>query len=268
VFPGYAGFPEQPVDKAAFPAFSKTVQEQQFDLVLQMQGSGLISNPLTDMFANKYIGGFYTEGNFCPNKDLFISYPGNIHEIHRHLALVKALGIEEVTTELEFPILQKDIEDFDKAALPVKPAQYIIIHPGSRGVSRQWGTNNFAAIADYCFENGLQVVVTGTNDELEIVDSVIQSMKHPALNAAGRTSLGAVAVLIKNAAALVSNCTGVSHIAAALKTKSIVISLDGEPDRWGPLNKKLHTTIDWTTTPDIELVKEEADNLLFKGVNV
>jgi ADP-heptose:LPS heptosyltransferase len=95
------------------------------------------------------------------------------------LALVKALGIEEVTTELEFPILPKDIEDFDKAALPVKPAQYIIIHPGSRGVSRQWGTNNFAAIADYCFENGLQVVLTGTNDELEIVDSVIQSMKHP-----------------------------------------------------------------------------------------
>jgi ADP-heptose:LPS heptosyltransferase len=48
-----------------------------------------------------------------------------------------------------------------------------------------------------------------------------------------------VAVLIKNAAALVSNCTGVSHIAAALKTKSIVISLDGEPDRWGPFEQKV-----------------------------
>jgi ADP-heptose:LPS heptosyltransferase len=267
-FPGYPGFPEQPVDRAAFPDFLKTVQEEHFDLALQMQGSGAISNPLVDLFATKHIAGFYASGNYCPNKDLFIEYPDKLHEIERHLKLVKALGVTEYTMDLEFPLLPKDFEDFEKAGLPVQPGEYVIIHPGSRGVSRQWSPANFAAIADQCYENGLQVVVTGTKDEADIVEKVIGYMRHKPINAAGKTSLGAVAVLIKNAAALVSNCTGVSHIAAALKTKSIVISLDGEPYRWTPLNKKLHHAIDWTATQDMNLVRHEVDELLFRSLQV
>ena len=92
-------------------------------------------------------------------------------------------------------------------------------------------------------------------------------MKHPPINAAGKTSLGAVGVLIKNSFALVSNCTGVSHIASALKTKSIVISLDGEPDRWAPLNKELHTTIDWTRTNDFKTVLVASEKLLGRQLN-
>lgn len=130
-------------------------------------------------------------------------------------------------------------------------------------MNRQWDPSNFAAIGDFCYDNGLQVVITGTNEELDIVGRVIRQMKHKPIDAAGKTTLGAVAVLLKKAAALVSNCTGVSHLAAALKTKSIVISLDGEPFRWGPLDKTLHKTIDWTVTQDLDLVKRELGELLF-----
>jgi ADP-heptose:LPS heptosyltransferase len=267
-FPGYPGFPEQPVDRSAFPDFLKQVQQENFDLALQMQGSGIISNPLVDLFNAKKIAGFYAANNFCPDKSLFIQYPSEIHEVHRHLRLMEVLGISSATMDLEFPVTKKDNEDFAKSALPVSPKQYVILHPGARGVNRQWHPQYFAAVGDICFENGLQVVITGTTDELEIVENVIQLMTHTPINAAGKTSLGAVAVLIKNAAALVSNCTGVSHIASALKTKSIVISLDGEPFRWEPLNKKLHKTIDWTVTPDLGLVKEELEGLLFDTLKV
>ncbi|MCW3080072.1 glycosyltransferase family 9 protein [Segetibacter sp.] len=267
-FPGYPGFPEQPVNRAAFPDFLKLIQQQQFDLALQMQGSGIISNPLVDLFGANNIAGFYTPDNYCPDKDLFIEYPSNIHEVRRHLQLIKKLGLGDVSPDLEFPITEKDKEDFAKAALPVNEKEYVILHPGARGANRQWAPANFAAIGDFCFENGLKVVITGTQDELDIVQSVIQLMKHKPINAAGKTSLGAVAVLIKNAAALVSNCTGVSHIAAALKTKSIVISLDGEPFRWGPLNKQLHKTIDWTVTTNLDLVKEALGGLLLNGLKV
>ena len=176
---------------------------------------------------------------------MFIEYPAHLHEIERHLKLIESLGITEFTTDLEFPMLEKDIADFEKAALPVAPKEYVIIHPGARDVNRQWPPENFAAIADYFFETGLKVVITGTPDEAKIVENVITYMKNKPINAAGKTSLGAVAVLIKNAAALVSNCTGVAHIAAALKTKSVVISLDAEPYRWAPLNQSLHKTIVW-----------------------
>lgn len=265
-FPGYPGFPEQPVDRLAFPDFLKNIQQQNFDLALQMQGSGNISNPLVDLFAAKNIAGFYIKDNYCPNKDLYVEYPGNIHEIYRHLKLVEALGITDYSTDLEFPLTAKDEEDFEKAALSVKPGEYVIIHPGARGANRQWEPENFASIADYCIEKGVQVVITGTKDEMDIAESVISYMKHKPINSVGQTTLGAVAVLIKNAAAMISNCTGVSHIASALKTKSIVISLDGEPYRWGPLNQKIHAIIDWTVMQNINVVKEEMNNLLTNGV--
>jgi ADP-heptose:LPS heptosyltransferase len=261
IFPGYPGFPERPVDYFAFPDFLKNVQQEHFDLALQMQGNGIISNPLAALFGAKNVAGFYTEHNFCPDGDLFIEYPGDIHEIKRHLKLMESLGITKYTTDLEFPIVEKDMEDFEKAALPVKPNEYVIIHPGARGVSRQWSPENFAAIADYFFEMGFQVVITGIREEKEIVENVIHYMKYQPINAAGKTSLGAVAVLIKSAAALVSNCTGVSHIAAALQTKSIVISLDEEPGRWAPLNKLLHKTIIWTSDRDLNFVREEVKGL-------
>ncbi|HEX8356196.1 MAG TPA: LPS biosynthesis glycosyltransferase, partial [Segetibacter sp.] len=57
-FPGYPGFPEQPVNRSAFPDFLKQIQDSKFDLALQMHGSGIISNPLVDLFAAKKTGGF------------------------------------------------------------------------------------------------------------------------------------------------------------------------------------------------------------------
>ena len=256
-FPGYPGFPEQPVDYVAVPDFIKKMQNENFDLVLQMQGNGVISNPLAALFNAKNIAGFYTKNNFCPDKNLFIEYPGNIHEIERHLKLIESLGITEYTTELEFPILEKDVTDFEKAALPVHPNNYVVIHPGARDANRQWPPENFAAIADYFFEKGFKVVITGTPDEAKIVENVMLNMKHQAINAVAKTSLGAVAALIKNASALISNCTGVAHIAAALKTKSVVISLDAEPYRWAPLNQSLHKTIVWDVNANLHSALKE-----------
>jgi ADP-heptose:LPS heptosyltransferase len=91
---------------------------------------------------------------------------------------------------------------------------------------------------------------------------VISHMKQPAINLAGKTSLGAIGILIKNAYALISNCTGVSHIAAAFQTPSIVISMDGEPERWGPINKDIHRTINWLAEPDLDRVHVAARRLL------
>jgi ADP-heptose:LPS heptosyltransferase len=265
-FPGFPGLPEQSVNHLAIPTFLQEIQRSNFDLALQMQGSGIISNPLVELFAANKMAGFFQSGNYCPDPQLFIEYPRSVHEIHRHLQLMNLLQIDAGSTDLEFPVTARDEEDFEKAALPVVRNEYVVVHPGARGANRQWHPANFAAIGDYCFENGLQVVITGTIEEQEIVARVENLMKHRAINAAGKTSLGAAAVLIRNAAALVSNCTGVSHIAAALKTKSIVISLDGEPYRWGPLNKKLHKTIDWTREQHIELVKAETQRLLFNSI--
>lgn len=255
-FPGYPGLPEQEIDPQKITAFLQEIQAEKFDLALQMQGNGSVVNPLVELFGAFYTAGFYREEDYRPSP-LFLKYPEGIPEIERHLLLMNHLGIPSVGTELEFPLNSYDYDAFDQLNLQIIPQKYICIHPGSRSVARQWPSVYFAELADYCQEQGYDVVITGTKDEERLAVDIMQNMKHEAYNMAGKTTLGAVAVMIKNAFALVSNCTGVSHIAAAYGTSSVIISLHGEPERWSPLNKLKHRTIDWTTTPNFQLVREQ-----------
>jgi len=261
-FPGYPGLPEQQTDPAAVTTFLAEMQKEQFDLVLQMQGNGTIVNPMVALMSGRYTSGFCIPNDYCPDPHLFLQYPDGISEIERHLKLMDLLEIPLHGTHLEFPLTTADEGDYIKSDLPVEEKKYICIHPGSRGAWRQWPVEYFAALADYCIEQHLPVVITGTRDEEVIVNKVMDNMKHKPINAAGKTSLGAVGVLIKNAFGLISNCTGVSHMASAFQTPSVVISMDGEPERWAPLNRQLHRTIDWTKTPDYDLVFKEIRELV------
>jgi ADP-heptose:LPS heptosyltransferase len=261
-FPGYPGLPEQELEPEKTVRFLREIQQQKFDLALQMQGNGSIVNPLVELFGAFYTAGFYREEDYRPNP-LFLKYPDNVPEIERHLLLMNHLGIPSVGKELEFPLNSYDHDAFDQLNLQIVPQKYVCIHPGSRSIARQWPPAYFASLADYCQEQGFDVIITGTKDEALLADEVMQNMKHEAYNLAGKTSLGAVAVLIKNSFALISNCTGVSHIAAAYGTPSVVISLHGEPKRWSPLDQSKHRTIDWTTTPNFNLVMDRLVEVVF-----
>jgi ADP-heptose:LPS heptosyltransferase len=229
---------------------------------LQMQGNGTFVNTMIPLFNARFQAGFYSANDYCPDKDLFILYPEGIHESERHLRLMQHLGAKSTDASLEFPLYPSDEEDLSALNLPVSTDTYVCVHPGSRGTWRQWPPEHFAALANRCADSGLTVVLTGTTSELPIIHQVAAQLDHPPLIAAGKTSLGAIAVLIRDASALISNCTGVSHIATALKTPSIVISMDGEPERWAPLNRQLHYTIDWTKTPDFNLAAAALERLL------
>jgi ADP-heptose:LPS heptosyltransferase len=255
-FPGYPGLPEQRFDHARFESFLREVKQRPFDLLLQMQGKGTIVNELLSSWHAKYVAGFRCREAFVES-DLFADYPEGIHEVERHLSLMAHLGAEPVSTELEFAINDNDKEEFDDLHLPLSGRQYVCVHPGSRDSNRQWSPAHFADIADYCGYQGLDVVITGSPNERPITSSVISKMRSQPIDLTGRTTLGSLAVLLEKACLLVSNCTGVSHIAAALKTPSVIISMDGEPERWGPMNKELHSTIDCRWEDNFGLVMME-----------
>jgi ADP-heptose:LPS heptosyltransferase len=260
-FPGYPGLPEQPYDATAFARFLQKVRAEEFDLLLQMQGDGTIVNDLLAGFGARLLAGFHNEESRMESA-FFVEYPKLAHEIRRHLALMAHLGIPQAGDELEFPLTAVDEEEFARLGLPLEAGRYVCIHPGSRGVWRQWPPEHFALLADICAERGLDIVVTGTADEREIAREVIGHLHHPAMDITGMTGMGAMGVLLRDASLLVSNCTGVAHMASALGTPSVVISMDGEPFRWGALNKQLHRTIDWTAGPGIDLVVAEVKDVL------
>ena len=117
-------------------------------------------------------------------------------------------------------------------------------------------------VADYLAENGHQVVFTGSSRESALVTAILRMMKHEALDTAYlNLPLGPLAALVKNSRGLISNDTGVSHLAAALKKHSIVIFSETDPRRWAPLNDKLHR---WRYRPEVSEVISDINRLMFK----
>jgi len=257
-FPGYPGLPEQTYVEEALQFFLTRVQHENFDLVLQMQGNGTIVNPLVHQFNAKQVAGFHIRDSRV-HSPLFAEYPNHGHEVKRMLHLMKHLGIPDMGTHLEFPLTPADYEELDQLQLPLIPKKYVVVHPGSRGVNRQWPPAYFALLADYCHDNGYTAVITGTEDEKDITRELCKCMRNNMIDLTGQTSLGAVAALIKEAGFIISNCTGVAHIAAAVQTPGIVISLDGEPERW---KHSIHRVIDWTRNAHLDYVLLDTADLV------
>jgi ADP-heptose:LPS heptosyltransferase len=260
-FPGYAGLPEQPFDIENYGHFLDQVRDLSFDLLIQMQGNGTIVNEMMKDWGAKNLAGFKLPA-MTESSPLFVDYPEGIHEIERHLLLMAHLGILSDDTHLEFPILPSDQDELARLEFPFNKGEYVVIHPGSRGSYRQWPPQYFASAALCCYRHGYQVVITGTSDERKVVQQVTDKLDIPYHDACGQTGLGAVAQIIKDAAFIICNCTGVSHVASATETPGIIISMDGEPWRWGPMNHQQHITINWLQNPDPDFVLTTLNSMI------
>lgn len=244
VFPGFPGLPEQPAQIAALPRFLEEAQRRRFDLAIQMHGSGRLSNPIAALLGAKRIAGFYEAGQYCPDPELFMPWDEAEHEVLRFVRLMTSLGIASQGDALEFPLADADYESLRAShdRLPV-PGAYACVHPGARLPSRRWLPQRFAEVADRLAADGLQIVLTGSADERDIVQAVRSAMRAPALDLCGKTSLGALAALIAQARLVVCNDTGISHVAAALATPSVVVCCGSDPQRWAPLDSIRHRVV-------------------------
>jgi len=262
-FPGYPGLPEQTPDLPRLLSFLAEMQAMNPDLVIQMQGSGDIVNPMIDLFGGRQTAGFYLPGQYCPDKNCFLEYPEHEPEAWRHLRLMEFLGIPLLGDELELPLFDGDRAAFqqikDKYNLE---NEFVCIHPGANAKERRWPTANFAIVADRLSAQGYQVVLTGTEKETPITMSVSLHMNAPAIDLAGKTTLGTLGALISKARLVVSNDTGISHVAAAVKTPSVIL-FPGPPSiRWAPQNTQLHRRVwDAMGKPPSEILPHVEEHL-------
>jgi ADP-heptose:LPS heptosyltransferase len=251
-FPGYPGIPERLVAAREFPGWLAAAQAREFDLAIQMQGNGSYINEFTVLLGARRAAGFYLPGLYCPDADHFLPYPDSGSEIIRQLRLLAFLGVPPQGTHLEFPLQEDDWDALAaiSAARDLPAGGYVCVHPGARAAGRRWEPVQFARVADGLVRYGFSVVLTGSADESPLTAAVAAAMRHPALDLAGQTDLGALAALLRGARLLVSNDTGVSHLAAALRLPSVVIFTGSDPDRWAPLDHARHRVVIASTVDD------------------
>ncbi len=249
VFPGWPGFPEQAAQVKELPAFFQQAQRREFDLLIQMHGSGELSNPLIDILGAKHTAGFFRRDQYCPDSQNFFPWLDREHEVRRYLRLMEYLGAPSQGDALEFPLTEQDYASLRHCGktLPL-PDTYAVLHPGARLPSRRWLPLRFAQAADRLADSGMRVVLTGCAAEHEIVRIVKSAMRHPVVDLCGKTSLGGIAALIAQARLVVCNDTGISHIAAAVATPSVIIACGSDPQRWAPLDSDRHCVVQATVS--------------------
>lgn len=244
-FPGYPGLPEQQVNSFDVIAFLLTMNREQFDFVLQMQGNGIIVNSLISLFDAKVTAGYFPVGeqHLCPDTQTYFPYPVQEHEIKRWVRLMELLGMKSTGFDLEFPISRQEYNSFfqmkQKTGISKK---YICIHPGvfAAQLNKQ---KKIAVIADALNTLDFQIILTGTENEKTITRGVQKYMRSKAIDLTGRTNLGVLGALVENSDLLITNDTGISQIAAALQVPSIILFTPADPLSRAPLDNLIHKTI-------------------------
>lgn len=241
-FPGHPGLPERVPDLRAWPGFVARMRRRRFDLLVQLHGSGGIVNALLDGLGAAGTAGFVETA--AQVDATHAAWPREGHEIERLLGLVDWLKIGRQGVALDFPLGDEDRAALQRQVPEWSPdAAYACVHPGAQLPSRRWPPQHFAAVADWLQAQGLRVVLTGTAAERPLTQAVQAGMRSPALDLAGRTSLFTLGALVERARLVVCNDTGVSHVAAALRVPSLVVSAGSDVGRWAPLDRRLHQVL-------------------------
>ena len=247
VFPGAIGFPEQEETDAHLPAFLIALRARCFDLAIQLHGSGGVANDIVEGMGARLNAGFIKPDE-AMREGVFIPWPDDLPEPARYTALMERLGIDARALDLEIPLTDDDERECDAIvdACAINRDKLVLVHPGAQLPSRRWPVQRFGEVARALLEAGWQVAVTGSAAEAPLTARVTGDAGAQAIDLAGRTSLGALAALVAKAKLIVCNDTGLSHVAAAMRTPSVVIASGSDTRRWAPLDQARHRVLaDW-----------------------
>ncbi|HBT32195.1 MAG TPA: LPS biosynthesis glycosyltransferase [Pusillimonas sp.] len=243
-FPGDPAFPEQEVYERELPRFYRDMRSRKFDLVLQMHGSGQQSNTIVRAMEPVAWAGFVPEQSLG-DEGLLMRWPDDLPEIHRYLALLNHLGINDTDDTLELPLHKSDHAQanalINQYALDLQ--RTVFIHPGARLPSRRWPLERFAAVGSSLAAKGWHITVTGSQNEDSLAHALSHHISYPIKNLCGLTTLGMLGSLLQRGRLLICNDTGISHVAASVNLPSVVIASGSDVKRWAPLDKSVHTVL-------------------------
>lgn len=144
------------------------------------------------------------------------------HEVQRQLDLVAHVGstIEDQRLKLRIPEIARSHVQYLLDEIGINPNKpWVVIHPGATAISRRYPPESFAIAARKLAKDyNIQIIFTGVESEIELVESIRFQMQAPSFSLVHRLYLGELAALLEKAPLLISNNTAPVHIAAAVGT--------------------------------------------------
>ena len=232
--------------------------------------------------------GFNTDG-----RGLLLSHPVRrsreilkVHQIDYYLEMVKALGCADVNRSMHLetfisPVMAQDIR---RKFLPQHNRPLIGIAPGATyGPAKRWLPDRFAAAGDKLADDlQAQVVLFGGAADRETAEQVRTASRTDMLNLAGAAALQETVYLLSQCRVVISNDSGLMHVAAALNVPTVAVFGSTNPITTSPsglrtaivrketpcspcLKKVCPTDFHCMTDITVEDVVDAAKNLLKKN---
>lgn len=201
--------------------------------------------------------------------NLAIDNPSKINRppmVEHYLALSQLINGEQVST-VSTPTPELHISETAKQSVRDKliganidPASTYIMCPGAEyGPSKRWPTSHFAELTQklVAFNPGAQIILLGGKGDHELAAEICSKAQQAnnLHNWCGSTSLDEAIALIDMSKAIVSNDSGLMHIAAALQTPQVAIFGSSDPAHTPPLSNKAKVL--WLNLPCSPCHKKE-----------
>ncbi len=162
-----------------------------------------------------------------------------IHKASTYLPLLEAAGLSIVAGPYEYTVSEEEqaaARELLKRERIVNRRPLVVVHPGANWPHKRWAPERFAALANRLVErHQAQVLITGAPADRDMAQIIHTSMSRPAVMLAGRTTLRELAACLPHAQLVISNDTGVLHIAAALHRPLVALYGPTSPALTGPL---------------------------------
>lgn len=160
--------------------------------------------------------------------------------IERFMALVKPAGKSLPKIRPQLKISEKLVDKVvAKFSIDLQQGSPVIFAPGAEyGEAKRWPPEYFAELAKMLTQKGLPVWILGSPNDEMLSDKIMQGQNELVRNFIGDTSLNEAIALISLAGFVLSNDSGLMHVAAALDKPMLAIYGSSDTRFTPPLSEK------------------------------
>lgn len=156
-----------------------------------------------------------------------------LSEVENNAAFLRGLGLAPVARVGHLPV----VDDVDLAPLELPDGPYAVLIPGGSFPAKAWPVERFAKVGRALKSGGLAVLVCGSVSEHALCEQLASACG--SRNIAGKTSLPALAEVIRRARLVVGNDSAGMHIAVATRSDSICVMWGGSFGRFIPYPQEI-----------------------------
>lgn len=154
-----------------------------------------------------------------------------------------ALGISKNQTLPTIPqpklIADKNhaLQVLEKLGFHLPNGKVLGLCPGAEyGEAKRWPANYYAEVANYALDHGWKVLLFGSDKDIPITLEINQITQSRCIDLGGKTKLGDAIDIMSLCNTVISNDSGLMHVAAALDKKLIAIYGSSDPYHTPPMH--------------------------------